>query len=156
MVTNWFDHLTLSMCWVWWKPKCIMARIGLLIIVEPYLHFQVVIAKWRMAKQNLRFWSMQCTSASSYIGSFAIMESNERSPNQCTKNRSKIPTKKQREPKIEARFLLSMYSICIVASENYRCKIIHVIYHRKALGTRKPKIITFFASHQMTQRYGSQ
>ena len=27
----------------------------------------------------------------------------------------------------------------IVASENYRCKIIHVIYHWKDFGTRKPK-----------------
>ena len=27
---------------------------------------------------------------------------------------------------------------------NYCCKIIYIIYHQKALGTRKPRIITFF------------
>ena len=33
----------------------------------------------------------------------------------------------------------------IVAAENYSCEITHIIYRWKALGTRKPKTITFFA-----------
>ena len=43
-----------------------------------------------------------------------------------------------------------------VASENYRCKIIHVIYRQKAVGSRKQKFIAFFSSRRMTRRYGSQ
>ena len=37
----------------------------------------------------------------------------------------------------------------IVAAENYYCEIIHIIYRWKALDTRKPKIITFFAFASM-------
>ena len=52
---------------------------------------------------------------------------------------------KRRRP----RCYTGILKVVIVASGNYRCKIIHVIYPRKALNTRKPKVITFFASRQM-------
>ena len=44
----------------------------------------------------------------------------------------------------------------IVATGNYRYEIIHVIYSRKALGTRKSETIIFFASRQIVQRDRSQ
>ena len=52
--------------------------------------------------------------------------------------------------KYTVRYIRSKRVWKYVASENYCCKIIYVIYHRKFLGTRGPKIIPVFASHQMT------
>ena len=43
-----------------------------------------------------------------------------------------------------------------IAPEIYRFEIIRVTYRRKAVGTRKPNIISVFALHQMARRYGSQ
>ena len=46
---------------------------------------------------------------------------------------------------------LNQHVWCLLGhAENYCCKIIHVIYNRKALGIRKPKVFIFFASRHLT------